>query len=478
MNKRPRSRADACSGIALASLIGRPAALPIRTRLTLAFAIAMAVVLTAMGVSVYLGVASALDETINSGLRARADDVAALVAQSDSGLRESPSSQLTESGQSLAQVLTLSGNVVDATPNLTDVPLLAPVELTRAAAGPITLERSSVNGTEGRIRLLATAVTAQDQTLIVVVGASLEARTEALSGLLRGLAIGGPLALIAAALLAYALASAALRPVESMRKEAEAISVLEPGRRLPLSSARDEVGKLGVTLNAMLARMESGLATERAFVSDASHELRTPLALLKAELDLALTGERSAEELRVAVRSAAEETDRLVQLSEDLLVLARAGQGRLPVRRETVQAVEILEGVKERFDRRAHDAGLSLEVSVPAGLTLEGDRLRLEQAIANLVENALRYGGSPVLLSARDYGERVELHVLDRGPGFNRAFLPRAFERFSRAEEFRSTGGSGLGLPIVEIIARAHGGTAHIANRDGGGADVWVSLPR
>jgi two-component system OmpR family sensor kinase len=453
------------------------ARLPIRIRLTLVFALAMAMVLAGMGVFVYMGLASALDETIDAGLRTRADDIAALVSQSESGLQESEGTRLAESGQGLAQVLGPSGAVVDSTPNLGPEPLLSPMELSQGARGTIKLERKSVSGVEGSARLLATPVHAQDQDLVVVVGASLENRSEALSNLLSQLLLGGPVALLAAALLAYLLASAALRPVESMRRQAEAISATEPGRRLPVAATRDEVARLSVTLNDMLARLESALAKERAFVSDASHELRTPLTLLKAELDLALDRERPAEELIAALRSAAEETDRLTQLSEDLLVLARTDQGRLPVRRSTIDAKEILDGVRERFSRRAADAGVTLEVVATPGSLLAGDRLRLEQAVTNLVENALRHGGSPVALSALRQDGRVELHVLDRGSGFGESFLPRAFERFSRAEESRPTGGNGLGLPIVEIIARAHGGTAHAANRDGGGADVWLSIP-
>jgi two-component system OmpR family sensor kinase len=463
------------------------ARLPIRTRLTLVFAAAMAVVLVAMGVFLYVGLGSALDEAIDVNLRTRADDVAALIRQSESGLQESAGNPVAETaeqsgqsfdqGESFAQVLSSSGAVVDATSLLGQSPLLTSAELARAMKGPITLELASVPGLEGTARLLAAPVYAQDQDLVIVVGASLEGRTEALSRLESQLGIGGPLALIAACLLAYALASAAFRPVESMRRQAEAISAVEPGRRLPVPAARDEVAKLGATLNEMLARLESALAKERAFVSNASHELRTPLTLLKAELDLALSRERSTEEMAATLRSAAEETDSLVQLAEDLLVLARADQGRLPVTRAIVDGREILEGVRERFSRRASDMGMALEVDAPNGLQLSGDRVRLEQALTNMVENALRYGASPVLLRVLRQGDQVEFHVLDRGPGFEEDFLPHAFERFSRADESRSTGGAGLGLPIVGIIALAHGGTADAANREGGGADVWLEIP-
>jgi len=461
--------------------------LPIRLRLTLLFALAMAVVLAAMGVFLYTGLASALDEAIDASLRTRADDVAALIAQSESGLRESTATgthatgeQTGESfdqGENFAQVLSTSGTVIDSTLRPGKDPLLSSSELAQALEGPVMLERTSIPGTEGPARLLAAPVHAQDQDLVVVVGAALEGRTEALAKLLSQLVIGGPLALIAAALLAYGLASAAFRPVESMRRQAEVISALEPGRRLPVPPTRDEVARLGTTLNEMLARLESALAKERAFLSDASHELRTPLTLLKGELDLALSRERSSEEMEATLRSAAEETDRLVQLAEDLLVLARADQGRLPVNLTVVSAKEMLESIRERFARRAFETGMTVEVDAPHDLELSGDRVRLEQALANLMENALRYGAGPITLRALRRGGFVELHVLDSGPGFADDFLPHAFERFSRADESRSTAGTGLGLSIVEIIAVAHQGTAHLVNREVGGADVWLELP-
>jgi signal transduction histidine kinase len=227
----------------------------------------------------------------------------------------------------------------------------------------------------------------------------------------------------------------------------------------------------------MLARLESALARERAFVADASHELRTPLALLKAELDLALRRPRSPEELERALRSAADETDRLAQLAEDLLVLAHSDRGELPLRRERIRVRELLERVAERFARRAAEAGRTLAVDAPEDLAVDADALRLEQALGNLVDNALRHGGGAVVLAARGEGAVVSLHVTDEGGGFPPDLLPRAFERFTRGDEARSGGGTGLGLAIVDVIARAHGGSAHAAGRAPGGADVWLELP-
>jgi signal transduction histidine kinase len=240
--------------------------------------------------------------------------------------------------------------------------------------------------------------------------------------------------------------------------------------------ANDELGRLGRTLNEMLGRLEAAFDRERAFVSDASHELRTPLSILRMELELALRGRHTHEEQEAALRSAAEETERLSRLAEDLLVIARSDQGRLPVRPESLDAEDVMRRVVARFQTRARAEGRPLEPEPAPGLVVEADPARLEQALANLVDNALSYGEGAVALSARREDGSVELHVCDEGDGFPPAFLPHAFERFSRADQARGGGSAGLGLAIASAVAQAHGGTAHAANRDRG-ADVWISLP-
>jgi signal transduction histidine kinase len=325
------------------------------------------------------------------------------------------------------------------------------------------------------VRLLAMPATAQDQRVVIIVGASIEPRTEALGDLRSQLLIGGPIALLLASLGGYLLAAAALRPVERMGERAATISAASPGRRLPVPRAHDEIARLGGRLNEMLARLEAALERERALVANASHELRTPLALLKTEIELALAEPDSAPVLAAALRSAAEETDRLSQLADDLLLLARVDSGALPLRRSPVEVRELLETIATRFGRRARDAGREIEVEAPADLNLLADQRRLEQALANLVENALRYGAGEVRLEAVANDGSLTLHVTDRGPGLPPQFLVHAFERFSRADTSRA--GAGLGLAIVAAIAQAHGGTATAHNRPAGGADLAVTVP-
>jgi two-component system, OmpR family, sensor kinase len=437
----------------------------------------MALVLGATGVFVYLRFANELDATINAGLRSRASDVAALVREADSGLREG-NRKLVGRSESFAEVLDAGGGVTDSSLAVGSHVLLTPSELRRALRGPVYFDRGPLPGLEEESRLLAVPVQARGRSQVVVVGTATEARGESLTDLAQLLLIAGPVALLLASLAAYGVAAAALKPVEAMRSRAAQISAAEPDRRLPVPPTDDEVARLGSTLNEMLERLGEALEHERAFVADASHELRTPLAILRTELELALAAGRSPEELRAALASAAEETDRLTQLSEDLLTIAQTVRGELPLRRTRLNLEEALEGVSRRFGRRAAEGGREITVSAPPSLVLGADRLRIDQAVGSMVDNALRYGAGAIALEASAKERSVEIHVLDRGQGFPPEFLGRAFERFSRASSSDRDGGSGLGLAIVQTVARAHGGEAHAANREGGGADVWLALPR
>ncbi len=446
-------------------------------KITLGFLAAMAVVLAATGLFLYLRLSTELTRTLDQGLRSRTQDVRALVAQTDNALRDSGPGR--SPAVSFTQVLDPSGRAVDFTPQVGPRPLLSAFELGRAEHAPVLLSRNGVAGIEGPARLLATPIIGQDGSrLVVVAGASLAERNRSLAALGKLLLIGGPAALILASLAGYILTGAALHAVETMRRRAQQLTLAEPGARLPVPEADDELRRLGLTLNAMLERNDATFAREQAFVLDASHELRTPLAVLRTELELALRGTRSAHELRQALVSAAEETDRLNQLAQDLLITARTNQGQLPLRPGHFAIADTLAAVKDRFSQRGETQRQPLAVDPPpAHLELDADPQRVQQALSNMVENALRHGDGPIVLRAERRGGQVELHVTDEGQGFPSGFLATAFERFTRADAARTTPGSGLGLAIVRSIARAHGGDAHAANRTSGGADVWITLP-
>ena len=453
--------------------------LPVRVRITLAFAGVMAVVLSGIGFAVYLRFEAQLDQTIEQGLRSRADDVRAVLAQ-ESRLRPPGAGRgglLVEQGESFAQILALDGSVLDATVKLGSRPLLSSAQHARAARGTIVIDRESPFERGEPSRLLATPIATARGRIVAVVGTATDDRRDALRTLALLLALGGAAALALASVAGSRVAAAALRPVEAMRAKADEISSHARGERLPIAPGDDEIARLGATLNAMLTRLEASFEREQSFVADAGHELRTPLAILKSEIELALRDGRSHEDLISALRSAAEETDRLTELAEALLVIARSDGGKLPLTTTELQAADLLAGVGARFGTRVRASNRRIVVDAPESVTLNADPRRIAQALDNLVDNALRHGAGTIHVSARAQDGRVELHVRDAGPGFPADFIADAFDRFARADPARARGGSGLGLSIVRVIARAHGGEARAANQPSGGADVSIELP-
>jgi two-component system OmpR family sensor kinase len=448
----------------------------LRVKLALAFAAAMALLLTGLGLFIYARFQSGLDQSLNQGLRSRTNVVRALVNQADTGLADAGGSHLSQTGAGFAQVLSPGATVLDQTPGLPRRPILSSREISLAATRPILLT-TRIAGVRDPVRLLATPVRAQDRSLVVIVGTSLQARTTALQKLEAVMLLGGPVALVLATLLGYGVSALSLRSVEAMRRQATRLSVRSPGRRLPVPGAHDELQRLAVTLNEMLDRNDLAFARERRFVADASHELRSPLAVLKTELEDALSDGHSERELRAALASADAETDRIAHLARDLLTLAQADDGSLPIEPTPMRVDEVVERIRQRFAQRARSQGREVLASVPGEIGLEADPLRVEQALSNLVDNALRHGAGTVVLSAERRDGNVDLRVADSGPGFPEDFLAVAFERFTRPDSGRSVEGTGLGLSIVSSIARAHGGEAYVTNRVGGGADAWIALP-
>jgi heavy metal sensor kinase len=451
--------------------------LPIRLRVTGAFALAMAAVLAGSGWFLYARLDSHLALALDRELQLRSQDLAALVRQPAASLAGDRGGRFIERGESYAQLIDRNGHVLDATRPLGAAPLLDPAELRAAEQRPLYTEREAVPGLDEPSRVLATPVSRAGERLVLLVGVTSQDNTETLAAFRDELLIAGPIALLLASLAGYLLAGLSLHQVESMRRRAAAISADNPGERLPVPPTGDELERLGRTLNEMLGRLEAALERERGFVADAGHELRTPLALLRTELELAFRYGESPDELREAIRASGQQVDRLTQLAEDLLLIARSDRGRLPLRVETLDPAELLASLVNRFQWRAEATQRSLVCQAEPGPRLHGDRLRLEQALANLVDNALRHGRGEVRLALTRSNGSSELHVTDEGPGFAPAVLEHAFERFSRGEGGREGSGAGLGLAIVEAIAQAHGGHAHAANRSSGGADVWLELP-
>lgn len=448
--------------------------LPIRTRLTLVSTVLMAVVISALGVFLYTRLQASMDAAVDDRLRDRAES---LVDDAGGGPMV-PSPWTADPGDAFIQVYAADGSLIESSPDVAAGPLL-----TRDEVIGVTARRSigaSVTTTEETIpaRILVTPL-AGGATLLV--GTAIQDEQETLGRLVPLLLVGGPLAVILASIVGWLVAGAALRPVERMRLEAEAISGADLDRRLIVPRSGDEVSRLGDSLNGMIGRLEMTVIRERRFVDDASHELRTPLANLRAELDLALSRPRSTDELELALRSAAEEAERLTRLAEDLLVLARAEDGRLPVRRERQSIAPLLRATVASFAGRASAADITLVVDVDDLVEAGVDGVRIRQALSNLLDNAIRHTppGGRITVAGVVTDSRLSITVTDTGTGFDPAFLAHAFEPFSRADAARGRagGGTGLGLPIVRVILEAHDGSVEARNLPVGGAAVEMRLP-
>jgi two-component system, OmpR family, sensor kinase len=424
---------------------------------------------------VYLRFESRLDDSIDQNLRVRASEVSHLLLRAGR-TGGSANALLVEGEESFAQALTLGGKpFAPKTGPVARTPLIGGAVLAEARHRPVYVENTTVPVSQGAVRLFAERAELTNGPAIIVSGVPLDDRHDTLANLRNLLIVGGIATLLIASLVGYAAVVAALRPVEAMRRRADEISAAAPDERLPLAGARDELTRLGETLNAMLERIQGAVARERQFLDDASHELRTPLALQRAELETAMRYSSDPDDLRTAIASAIEEVDRLNTLADDLLATRPDVDEQAPPRR-LIEAEQLCENVARRFRGRAGADGRSIAVAADHTASVRCDPDRIERALANLVDNALRHGGGEVVVRAQRADGRVELHVCDRGPGFPPEFLAHAFERFTQAASGRRHG-AGLGLAIVERIARGHGGSAKAANRPGGGADVWIELP-
>jgi len=441
-----------------------PSRWPLRTRVALAFLAATAVAVTGLGVLVQLRVSDALEDRIRDSVGAEADRL-----ESVSG-RDRLEAVSALSGEVHAQVLSERGDV-RASSRLVADPLLDAAEL-RASGRSGWVERTVTvldddaaaagkpDPERERLVLLVQPV----EEGFLVVGTSREDADEALTTLRNQLLIAGPLALAVAGGLGYVVAGAGLRPIERMRARAATISARSAGERLPVPEADDELRRLALTLNAMIGRLDDGLQRERRFVADASHDLRTPLALMRTEIELALTGQRTPQELRQALRSVDDEVRRLIALAEDLLERAGSGDPSLPIEARPVDLVDLAARVVERFKASAGSRGI--ELTAPRPVEIHGDVTRLDRALSNLVDNAIRHGAGDIEVAVSAASDSAVITVTDEGDG-----LP--------TDVSLRLGDSGLGLRIVREIARAHGGSLDVDRVDGRtGVRLVVASPQ
>ncbi|MEY2569407.1 MAG: hypothetical protein QOE35_3936 [Actinomycetota bacterium] len=440
----------------------------VRARTTIAATVVVGAALAVGSVALESVLRRSLVSDIQQVAELRAADVAALARQGRLG-----PGRVGADEDEAVQVVDVKRRVVAASGNLTGRQPIASVQ--PAGQEPVARTVGALPGIPGHSRLVALRAPSPAGPLTIYVATSLSHADETLVLLRTSLFVGVPLLLGLVAATTWAMVGRALRPVESIRSEVADISRRDLGRRVPVSAAKDEVGRLAETMNDMLDRLQAAFEQQRRFVADASHELRTPLAAVRADLEVAIAhpGDRSWTETAHALL---EENHRMERLVADLLFVARADDDGA-LRPST--PVDLHEVVLAETARVPGGGRIAIDTAGVRGAFVLGRREDLARVVRNLLDNAGRHATSAVRVAVRARDGRVVLTVEDDGPGVAVADRERIFERFTRLDDSRdrSAGGTGLGLAIVREIAEQHGGSARVSDGDAGGARFEVSLP-
>jgi heavy metal sensor kinase len=460
-------------------------ALSVRTRLTLWYSGALLAVVVTVGALSYSWLRAGLLQDLDASLLTvghvvrDTDAVARATGDHESVLRDLLGPELADK---LFQLLDPEGRPRAAPSARRPYALpLSAAARERAARGETTLETVSLAAGEP-VRVLTLPIVREGRVAeIVQVGMPLGRTRATLDRYLHTLLVLVPLGVGLAALGGGVIAGVALRPLDRMTRTARRIGAEDLTRRIDRTGSGDELDRLAETLNEMLARLDQAFAQTRRFAADAAHELRTPLSALRGSIEVALRGDRTPDEYRRVLASDLEEVERLIRLSEDLLLLSRALAGPEPAR----AGVDLEPLLLEVFDlgaRLGQAAGVAVRIEAAAPSTVRGDAAALRRAIGNLVENAVKYtprGGKVELSLTAEDGAAV-VTVTDSGIGVEPADAERIFEPFVRLDAARSrdTGGAGLGLAIARSVVMAHGGTLTVESRAGSGSRFTIRLPR
>lgn len=422
---------------------------------TVVVAIALAVGATALIAALRQ---TLIDEVGEAG-RAQAGDV---VRQLEAG--KAPVLKVAVGDEQLIQVITPAGAVVASSPNIAGAPAVA-----RLTPGQSVQVVTPLDDDE--FVAVAEGARTPEGLRIVVVARALVEVLDATTVVTRLLIIGLPVLLVVVAITTWFSVGRALAPVEAIRREVDEISAAQLHRRVPQPAADDEIGRLAATMNRMLARLESARNSQRRFVSDASHELRSPITTIRqhAEVVVAHPDRTTATELAEVVLA---EQRRMQRLVEDLLLLARADE-QVPFARAPVDLDDL---AFEEGHRLRSATSLRVDTSKVGAARVHGDVDALRRVLRNLGENAARHASSRIDIALADRGGDVVLTVDDDGQGIPEPEHDRVLGRFVRLDEARSRddGGSGLGLSIVDEVARAHGGSIKIEQSPLGGARIRV----
>jgi signal transduction histidine kinase len=445
----------------------------VRVRTTVAAVAVVGVAMVVGAVVLVVVLRSTLTREVRAAARLRGEDVAAVLGAGSGAAGPGPLA-VDDADELLIQVLDEAGRVVAASPNVEGRPPVA--RLRPGASAEVEVPAGGPIEEGGEFLAVATGADTPRGQRTVLVARSTEAVGEAVAAVSGLLAVGLPLLLAVVAATTWVVVGRALAPVEAMRAEVDVISAAALHRRVPDPPADDEIGRLARTMNRMLGRLEQAQARQRQLVADASHELRSPVATIRqhAEVALAHPGRTSTAELASTVLA---EDLRLQRLTEDLLLLTRADEQSLALRRRPVDLDDL---VFEEAKRLRDATGLRVDTTAVSAGRVAGDADGLRRVLRNLGDNASRHARERLALSVAERDTTVVLAVDDDGPGIPDADRDRVFERFVRLDGARARdgGGSGLGLAIVAELVAAHAGTVVAAASPLGGARVEVTLPR
>jgi heavy metal sensor kinase len=316
----------------------------------------------------------------------------------------------------------------------------------------------------------------------IVAIAPLDSISSQLSDLRRIFGVVLPLTLLAAGLGGFLLATRSLAPVVTMSKQVEEISDRNLHRRLQIGTANEELSRLAVSFNDLLERLDRSFESMKRFTADASHELRTPLAVIRGEVDVALSHDREPEQYKQSLGIVQDEAKRLSRLVDDLLSLSRADAGHPAVVLEEFYLNDLIEECCRTVQALAAARNVRV-ISPPLGdVSYQGDEELMRRLIFNLLDNAIRYTppGGTVSVRLDNGSDRLRIVVSDTGIGIPAEAVAHVFERFYRVDKARSRrdGGFGLGLAIVKWIAESHNGSVELTNNPQGGSTFTVTLGR
>jgi heavy metal sensor kinase len=452
---------------------------PIRVRMTVWYAGLLAVIIVGVGAFLLLQLRSDLFATMDGRLNPALDQIA--LGYHEEGPAEAHDVSVTVlSGESpVSQVLTPARRVTSHYGDPVSArPIIGARDIPSLLAGGRLEHTMTLRGR--RFRIVARRTTRGSHPRIVIAGESTGPIDRSVHRLLTLLVLACPVAIAATAAGGWWLARRSLRPISRLTTDAGEIGIDRLADRLPVPAAGDEVARLATTLNTMLERIQAGVEEQHRLVADASHELRSPLAAMRAELEVSLRADELDARAQAVLRSTLEEVERLSRTVEALLTLAQADQGRLHLRLADVDLADVARATAVRLRALATSRDVRL-VAQLSPAPARGDAARLEQAVGNLLDNAVKYspGDADVTVTTGVAGEEAFVRVRDHGPGIPQGARESVFDRFQRldASRARATGGSGIGLSIVREIARAHGGRAWTEPAPGGGSSFVLAVP-